>query len=290
MSEPSVIVTGANGFIGGNLVRHFHARGWRVRALARQLPSQRLEGVDYYAYNIGESPAESALKGARFLVHCAYVRHNDDSDSDRINVDGARALLASCRSWGVKPLFLSSFSAHEGARSHYGKAKLATEAIFDPAVDLILRPGLVIGRGGLFGAMCGFIASRRYIPLVGSGTQPLQTIAVDDLCLIIERGLDKGICGLFAIAHPAPTTLRSIYEAVASHLGKKRLLIPVPIWLLLSACRVAEFLRIRLPVNSDSVLGLKHARFIDTARDLEVFGVAPKTLADCLRAMEPPCS
>jgi nucleoside-diphosphate-sugar epimerase len=288
MSETTVIVTGANGFIGGNLVRHFRARGWRVRALARQLPTKGLEGVEYHAYNIGEPPAEAAFKGACFLVHCAYVRHNENRDSDRINVDGARALLASCRSWGIKPLFLSSFSAHEAARSHYGRAKLATEAIFDPAIDLILRPGLVIGRGGLFGAMYGFIARRRCIPLVGSGKQPLQTIAVDDLCLIIERGLSKGVCGVFAIAHPTPTTLRSIYDAVASRLGKRRLLVPIPVWLLLSACRIAEFLRIRLPVNSDSILGLKHARVIDTARDLAEFGVAPKTLADSLSATEPP--
>jgi nucleoside-diphosphate-sugar epimerase len=290
MIEPLVIVTGANGFIGGNLVRHFHARGWRVRALARQLPIQRLEGVDYYVYNIGESPAEAAFKGVRFLVHCAYVRHNENRDSGRINVEGARALLASCRGFGIKPLFLSSFSAHELATSHYGRGKLATEAIFDPAVDLILRPGLVIGRGGLFGAMYGFIANRRCIPVVGSGRQLLQTIAVDDLCLIIERGLDRGVCGVFAMAHPTPITLRSIFETVASHLGKRRLLVPVPVWLLLSACRIAEILRIRLPVNSDSILGLEHARVIDTARDLAVFGVAPKTLAESLGAMGPPFS
>ncbi len=214
------------------------------------------------------------------------MRHTAAPDSDNLNVEGARALLALCRSHGVKPLFLSSFSAHEGATSHYGRMKLEVEGIFDPAKDLILRPALVVGRGGLFGSLARFTADRRVIPLMGSGSQRLQTLAVGDLCLVIERGLEKGICGTYRIAHPAPVTLREILEVLAARRGEKAHFVPIPMGLVLLGCRLSEALGIRLPVDSDSVLGLKHSRVFDTSADLAVFGLNPMPLGESLLAME----
>lgn len=288
MSEPTVIVTGASGFIGGSLVRHLRGRGWSVRALARRAPAERVGGVDYIPYALPGGPAEEALTGARFLVHCAYVRHGEAPDADRTNVEGARALLACCRAAGVKPLFLSSFSAHDGAESHYGRTKREIERMFDPARDLILRPGLVVGGGGLFAALDRLVARRRIIPLVGSGKERLQTLAVGDLCLIVERGLERGVCGIFSVAHPDPVTLRALLGALAARRGARARFIPVPMGPALLACRLAERLRIRLPVNSDSLLGLKHTRVVDTARDLSVFGVEPRTFAESLQALPAP--
>jgi len=253
----------------------------------RRIPAQPVDGVDYLEYDLTQGPPDEAFRGARYLVHCAYVRHGDVPDSDRVNVEGAQALLALCRMWDVKPVFLSSFSAREGAGSHYGRTKLVIERLFDPARDLVLRPALVIGRGGLFGSMSRFIAGHRIVPIAGSGSQPLQVIAVEDLCLVVERGLRNGACGVFRIAHPEPVTLRAACEALAARRGRKPVFVPVPMWLLLALCRAAESLGIRLPVTSDSVLGLRQTAVEDTAADLAVFNLRPKEFADCLDSMDP---
>jgi len=288
MSERTVIVTGAGGFIGGSLVRHFRSLGWAVRALVRTVPEQRAGGAEYLPYDLAGPAPEGAFRGADTLVHCAYVSRGASRDSDRINVEGTRALLALCRKCGVRPVFLSSFSAQEGARSRYGRMKLEIERMFDPARDLVLRPALVVGPGGLFGSMSRFIARRRIIPLPGSGCQPLQVIAVDDLCRVIERGVRDGTCGVYRIAHPEPVTLRAICGVLAARHGRRAILVPVPLGLVLLSCRLAESLGIRLPVSSDSVLGLGSAKAVDTAGDLAVFGVSPKAPADCLGALAPP--
>ncbi len=287
MSEPTVIITGAGGFIGGSLVERLCARGWRVRALVRRPPGHPLVGVDYFTYSLAKGPPEAAFKGAQFLVHCAFVRHGTAPGADLANLEGARALIAGCRKWDVKPLFVSSFSAREGTESHYGRMKRQLEAQFDPARDLILRPGLVIGTGGLFGSMDQFTARHRLVPLVGSGRQTLQVIAVDDLCQVIQRGLERGVCGTHWIAHPEPASLREILAALSARHGHRALFLPVPAGPLLMACRLAELLRIHLPVNSDSILGLRQAPPVDTAADMAVFGVQPKGLHACIAELTP---
>jgi nucleoside-diphosphate-sugar epimerase len=284
MSEAPVIVTGANGFIGRHLVRHFQDRAWPVRALVHRLPEERRSGVEYLPYDISTPPDDAVFQGARFLVHCAYVRHAEARDSDRANLEGTRALIGQCRQWGVKPVFLSSFSAHERAGSHYGRSKYQVESLFDHARDLVLKPGLVVGRAGLFGTIAQTIARHRWVPLAGAGRR-VQTIAVDDLCLIIARGLERDISGAYRVADPAAVTLRELYEVIAAQQGRKVRLVPVPIWFVLWACRLGEAVGVRLPVSSDSVLGLKHLRTFDTTVDLRVFGVTLKSLRESLASL-----
>ncbi|MEO1681202.1 MAG: NAD-dependent epimerase/dehydratase family protein [Pseudomonadota bacterium] len=45
-SEPTYLVTGAAGFVGSHVVRHFKAQGQRVRAMVRREPQAKtLEGL-----------------------------------------------------------------------------------------------------------------------------------------------------------------------------------------------------------------------------------------------------
>jgi len=287
MSDFTVVITGANGFIGTNLVRHFRSKSWKVRALVRRFPAESLNGVEYVRYDISEPPVDSAFRGAQFLVHCAYVKYDGTPNSDAVNIEGARRLAALCRHHGIKAIFLSSFSAHEEAESHYGKSKYQIESLFDPSRDLVLRPGLVVGAGGLFGAMVKTIASHRLVPLVGAGDQPLQTIAVADLCLIVERGLKLNICGIYKVADPASITLREMCRLIAERQARSVRFVPVPTRLILFCCRVAEALHIGISLSSDSILGLECLRKYDTANDLRVFGIAIKPFREILKSSLP---
>jgi len=288
MSEPVVIVTGANGFIGASLVRHFRALGWDVRALVRNPPREPVDGVAYSRYDLSRAPDGSVFSGARYMVHCAYARHPEDPDSYSVNLEGTRRLVDLCRKWDVKPLFLSSFSAHEGAKSHYGISKLRIESLFDLSRDLVLKPGLVVGRGGLFGTMVATATNHAFVPLVGTGNQLVQTIALEDLCLLVERGLASGVSGIYWVANPTPLKLREIYEDIAAWQGRKIRFVPIPTWSVLLACQIAEMARIRLPLSSDSVLGLKNLRTFDTTADVLAFGVHLRTFRESLASLPKP--
>lgn len=148
----AVVITGANGFIGSALVRHFSGRGWRVLALCRAARDQRpVSDVTFREFSLPDGIRDEDFEGGEVLIHCAYVQHSRRCpDSDAVNTRGTERLLALSRTHGyAKFVFLSSLSAHDGAESHYGRHKRELEKIFDPRRDLIVRPGLTLGNGGL---------------------------------------------------------------------------------------------------------------------------------------------
>ena len=92
MSKPTIIITGANGFIGEYLVKHFHALGWNIKAFVHKIPSEKISEVEYTLYNIEEKPDEKLFTGVDYLVHCAYLRYEKNKNADELNITGTKNL------------------------------------------------------------------------------------------------------------------------------------------------------------------------------------------------------
>lgn len=292
---PVIAVTGASGFLGRHLAEHCRRLGWEVRALVRD-PTRypfREPGIRLFLCDLPDRIDPAGLEGARWVVHCAYTtRFRDLESARRANELGTRNLLDLSREKGVRTfVFVSSQSAHEGAQSYYGRSKFALEKLCSADSDLVLRFGLLIGRKGaaLFHRMADTVRRSRAIPLFGGGRQPLQTVHVEDAAKVIQTALERGLSGLFTIAHPVPVTMRSFLEAIASRLGKRPIFLPVPIGPALFALRALERLRLSLPVSSENLLGLKCLRSTDTTADLAKLGVTLRSTEESLDdALGPP--
>jgi nucleoside-diphosphate-sugar epimerase len=289
LSGSSVAVTGAAGFVGKRLVERLHERGVHVRAMVRDpsapYPFAR-PGIALFRCDLPDAIDTTALQGARALVHCAYTtRFKDLESARRSNEGGTRALLEKSRAAGVRKfVFLSSQSAHEEAKSYYGRSKLELERLLSPETDVILRSGLVIGRegNGLFHRMRDMVRGARVIPLFGGGRQPIQTIHIDDLCAAIENAIDRGLSGLYTVAEPRAIEMRELLRMIAARIRKKPVFVPFPIPPALVVLKVIEGLRIPFPVSSENLLGLACLRASDTARDLERLGVRARSTEESL--------
>ena len=287
MSTPKTIaITGANGFLGSHLVDHFVAKGWNVIALVRE--PQRFKPhsqVEYRAFEIGRPVDERILDGADYLVHTAYVKQTaQEQQALRLNTQSAERLLAASRKAGLrKNVFVSSMSAHEAAESVYGRQKLAVEYLFDTKKDISLRPGLIIGNGGIVKQMVTFMRSKHIVPLVGGGRQPLQSIAVDDLVMCIERALSASAHGVLTVAHPDVFTYKTFYQTLSRVFSIKTIFIPVPLWLLLTVARLIRIAHLPVGFTEENVLGLKQLRSVDTEHDLATLGVTIMPLAEAIR-------
>jgi nucleoside-diphosphate-sugar epimerase len=285
-SNPTIIITGAGGFLGSNLVTHFSKKGWHVIAFVRQPDKyKRLKKVSYVAYDLSDRTDDTLFKGADYLVHAAYMKQDSRyKNAFEVNVEAAKKLLAAGRKYQLKKnIFISSMSAHEDAVSVYGKQKLAIEKLFNTKNDLSLRCGLMLGDGGIVRQMVGFMKSKHVVPLIDDGKQPLQIVAMYDLVRVIESALTSNISGSLTIATPEIYTYKEFYQAIARRLKIKVAYIPVPFAALLGVMRTVSFLHLPLAVSEDNLWGLKKLRSAETAQDLRKLRVKLDGLDEALR-------
>jgi nucleoside-diphosphate-sugar epimerase len=282
---PTVFITGASGFVGSQLVKFLSVRGWNVVGLVRDPEkSETLKNVRYVAYDLSKPFDEAILEGIDYLVHTAYVKFDHaHRDAFEVNINGTERLLAVAREHGVKKsIFMSSMSAHEGAVSIYGRQKLAIEAMLDASNDVILRCGLIVGNGGIVQQMANFLRTKRIVPLVDGGTQPLQIISIHNLLQVIEQVLERDLYGRFVVANPEVYAYKELYKTMGRQLGVNPMFVPVPFFVLLAAMRTVAFLRLPLAVNEDNLQGLRKLRAVDNAADVKELDVKLDTLDEAL--------
>jgi dihydroflavonol-4-reductase len=114
-----VLVTGATGLVGNNVVRMLVSRGESVRAFVRSrkaaerclagLPVETIEGA------LGDHEGvQAAVDGSRIVIHAAAMvhcgwRHEDEMAA--ANVDGTRIVAAAARRAGARFVHVSSVDA-----------------------------------------------------------------------------------------------------------------------------------------------------------------------------------
>lgn len=282
-----VAITGADGFLGTHLCEAFLARGWQVQGLVRDPErKRRLPGVLYrhYAFPDDLGP-DSSASTPDLLVHCAFAMQAVDAERYAVNRRAADFLRRQYP--GTRMLFVSSMSAHERAESLYGREKLHIESTLDPTRDAWIRPGFIVGHGGVFQNLVGSIRKLPLIPLFYGGMQPIHTVHVEDLAIGICAIAERGHLGLIRYGEPQPVLLRDFYLAIAEGLGVRRPLVPLPSDLTLAALRLAERAGLRLPMTSQNLLGLKHLIRVDVAPDLERFGLPqPRSMRESLSTVD----
>lgn len=255
----TAIITGATGFIGSALVSALSQAGWNVIALCRNPKAAAETGrVVYRRYKLGD-----ALEyDGDALVHCAYESRDDREEN--VNVRGSAALIESARARGVpRILFLSSLAASNGAHSRYGEDKFRIEQMLDLRRDAIVRPGLVIGNGGLFGNMAAAIRRTHAAPVFRGGRQPVYTVALDDLCMALVRLIEAEATGAFTIAFPEPIALKDLLTRLGRRFGFDVQLIPLPYTATLRLIGLAEKFGLKLPISAESVRGIQNLRPLD---------------------------
>src|SRR5439155_10702614 len=186
------LITGAGGFIGGALGEHYLTKGWKVVGLVRRIPETKREGVSYRQFELRSPIDATLLRGVDVVVHAAYVRSEHAADAFYVNVGAATTLLDAALGERVRRLiFVSSLSARPDARTVYGRQKHAIEQLFLASGQTVIRAGLVIGKGGVAEEMRRCLRGRRWLPVVGGGDRPVQSVSIEDLIQAFDAVIAK---------------------------------------------------------------------------------------------------
>lgn len=268
-----IAISGASGFIGTELCKHFAGQNYRVIGLCRTVPVQKIQGVEYRPFDLETDLSENLFKDATIFIHCAYLK---GENTKNFNIQGTKNLLNAARSAGVrKSIFFSSMSAHAVALSDYGQQKFELEKEFSGKDDAVIRPGLVIGNGGLFADMVRHIRTNKIVPLIDGGNQELYSVYISDVIKAIEIIIDKNLSGIYTVAELSPVLYRDFYKELARSINTKILMLPVPFWLIEKVFQLTEAFGIKLSVGRENLLGLKSPVKFDFAEDLKILGFQP---------------
>jgi nucleoside-diphosphate-sugar epimerase len=124
------------------------------------------------------------------------------------------------------------------------------------------------------------------IPLFYGGSQPIQTVWIDDIGDAVARMIRQKATGLFRVAEAEPVRIREFYLAVAEKLGVRRLAVPLPGTPALWVLKAAEALSLKLPMHSDNLLGLKHLIRYDVLPDLKRLELRPRSMRESLELVD----
>ncbi|MBX7180743.1 MAG: NAD(P)-dependent oxidoreductase [Bacteroidia bacterium] len=264
----SIAITGANGFIGKAMVNHFLNKNWKVFGLCRNPDQLQIFHPNFVSipYNLEQGfRPETISEPIDAILHLAFQPYSSAfPNAYEVNLNEVRNLLRIASGTTLKLIYFSSMSAHLQAESMYGKHKLEAEKLLENSNALILKPGLVLGNGGMLLKIHAMMQKLPMVPLIDGGKQPVQTIDVNELCEASYRLLEQNKQGIWCMAERHPTTMRNLYFAIAQAMNKKVIFLPLPYALVWFPAWLADRLKISLPINLENLLGLKKLTSFDT--------------------------
>jgi len=247
----TVLVTGADGFLGRHLVPYLAAQGYRIIAGSRT--TLAFERPDIVTVRIPDLSIpfdwRPLLESCDAVVHLAGIAHKFASDDiyDRVNRGATETLARSASGQGKHLVFVSSIAAQSGPFSDhelteddpprpnnaYGRSKLAAEETVRAAGGsfTILRPVVIYGGGEKGNFAIIHKISHLPIPLpLGSLTAQRSILSAQNFCSAVAKVLaDPRARGeTYIVSDPSPLTVSEVIARDRSSRGRPSWLIPIP--------------------------------------------------------------
>ena len=243
MSERTVLVTGAAGFVGGYVLDALRGRGRRVLGLVRsagQGEKLRALGAELVVGDLTDADSlVPALEGVDEVIHLAAVnRDRGEATMERVNYHGTINLLAAAKKQGVERLVYVIGIGADPRRSSplsHTQGKAAEAIMASGLTATVIESGVIYGHGDAFGTMLTGLA--RLAPLVvvpGNGRARFEPISVRDVAEAAVNSLDSDEVAnrRIEIGGPDVLTLDEIYDLLLQAAGLKRLKLHLPVPLL----------------------------------------------------------
>ncbi|UCD64779.1 MAG: SDR family NAD(P)-dependent oxidoreductase [Candidatus Zixiibacteriota bacterium] len=264
-SKQSILITGANGFVGSRLCRTFLDNGFNVIAGVRKNADLRqLRGLEvpfrYGDICIAESLGEM-VAGVDYIVHNAgLVKAKSEEHFFEVNEQGTGNLFEAIirRNPDARRVIYISSAAAAGpsqggvARAEddppaplteYGRSKLAGErtalSYADKLNVLAVRPPAIYGPGDREILSFFLAASLRIKPYIGSTRRKMQLVYVDDLCrgvlLAVSARAESG--RVYYIAENRAYMMKELIKILGKTCGKSAvpLYVPSPVFRLIAS-------------------------------------------------------
>lgn len=289
-----ILVTGAGGLVGAQLIKRLSATGRPVRALIRRrydLDRLRRLTVPVCCAAITDSASlHAALQGVEQVVHLAGTFSESGRETfETAHQEGTRRLLEAARSEGVQHfVYVSTLGAAPDRIYPFVRSKwLAEGEVRGSGLPFsILRPSLLFGEGDRFlTPLTRLLRSSPYAFIPGTERLRSQPLWAGDLvsCLMrtVELGVGKG--DVIPLAGPEQVTYEGVIDLVQKRLGITRPKVRIPISLAASLTLVLERVFASPPLTSGVLDIWRLGAITDRHAVRKAYGFTPMPLSEGVR-------
>jgi len=250
-----ILVTGASGFIGRNLIKVMvdQLYDFEIRAASRCNSTLFDNKVEKAIVPCVDSNTywDDALFDVECVIHLAAIAHNNDGDPYSVNVEGTENLARQAAKFGVKRfIFISTIGVYgannidnysedskKNPHNIYSESKLIAEEKLKKICQecemeyVIIRPPLVYGGNapGNFASLVKFVDLLPLLPF-GMIKNQRSIISINNLCDFIIHAINHPFAANeeFVVADEFDVSIKDLTNAIAKGIHKTRWQVPVP--------------------------------------------------------------
>ncbi len=315
-----VLLLGATGLLGHNVLRRLMDEGHQVVALVRSSRSLQLEGGEYEVIErrdiVDAAVLEHAAEGCEAVVNCAGVTdmgllHYEDYE--RVNVRlpemlvdvmkklGIRCLVhvstvntIKLGSWGA-PLEAMEVGSRPFSASHYARSKAMGEEMLRRGMQrypelrcVVVNPGFMLGPYDVKPSSGRMLLAAYRKPVMFAPKGGKAFVHVADVARVVVNALTQGSSGVkyAAVNGSAFLSISQLYRMQAAVCGYRQRVLPAPNWLLLAAGRVGDLLRrmgVKTEVSTVNIRQLLASEHFDNSPAKTELGLEETPIEEAIR-------
>jgi len=298
----TILLTGATGFVGREVLRQLDGSGHTVRVLARH-PERARASLQKLCRSIevrnGDLLSPDTLRGVaddcQAVIHLVGIISEVGSQTfENIHHRATRNLLTEARRAGVKRwVQMSALGTRPNAASRYHQTKwLAEEAVRSSGLDwTVLRPSVIYGPEDHFvNLFADMVRWSPVVPVIGSGKSLLQPVSVENVARCFVGALAEPRCvgQALDVCGPEPLTYIGMLDEILTAMHKRRIKVHIPLPAARLQAKLLEMLfplllRKGAPLSCDQLLMLQEDNTGDARLVTEWFKLDRQTFGEGIR-------
>jgi uncharacterized protein YbjT (DUF2867 family) len=269
-----VLLTGASGFVGHEVMHCLLAAGYQVVAVSRsERPGTLPAGVTWVSADVtGDGWARwcQECDSAIHLVGIISEAPRRRQTFEHLHTELTLHVLRICAELGIRRyVHMSALGARHDAKTPYHHSKwLAEEAVRSSGLEwTIFRPSVIFGPGdGFTSTLAAAIRRFPVFPVFGDGKYKLQPIAVSEVARSFVAALERPAAfrQTLELGGPEQLSYDEIVRRIAATLGVHRALVHLPLGISRALVAVAEHLP-GSPITQDQLTMLLEGSICHTS-------------------------
>ena len=222
---PSVVISGANGFVGRNVGMFLSKSGFHITSLVRKGRTVNFGDI-ITTENLSENNLASKIKGSDAFLHfIGQGRQTVDSDYGLVNISLARNAVALCKKAKIKKIiYISGLGVDKNTTLGYfiSKYKAEQEIIHSGLDYTIFRASYIIGDDDPLSENLEQQIKKGQMVIPGSGNYRFQPIFVYDVADVVKQSVMEKKFSNKIIDLVGPQIV-SYHDFVKKFMGKRKI-------------------------------------------------------------------